>query len=1013
VRTIVSLLLLSALVVISAQQSRGQSRLALGLEIVGEERLTVTPGEVVTLVFRVSNDGDRQLMVDPFFDLPEGWFAVRPSTQLEVPARARSVGFLSFRPPSTAGAGEYAVGVRLGSGAMSIQANVAVLVEAVERLSVRVSPEAGFVVAGNQHQLAIEVGNLGNTPALVDLKVRVTPSTVIQIDVESLELVPGEEGFVIATIETPEGPNQGLSYAAYVSASIRGHPDSFAAASAAFRVIPLWADASRARESVPMTMTLQSVGDELGSARQVGLSGKIPFRAGLLDVNVLYDRSNLTPLFGGRDRYQVSYLTQNLSVRLFDHFQALSPLTTSGQLGSGLGGEYRSGRFRFRGMAQTTRHMFPQQSLVGTSLGVSLTPSSTTSYNILYRTGLYDGTVATLRHEQVLAGGRSQIDLECGIDSGGGVSSPSCQAAASGTLGKVGFQTRVLRTADSYPGSSTDALEGAARLKYRLTRGASLEGSFLKRTYDISAGFARETSRYLVGTEFSGRLGPGRGFTNARLVRESQTYSTPQTSIDREEDWLQMQAGYQVRPFGLSASLDLGRTRSLSNNYNGSALRSRLTARAQPLRRLSIWATGEYASGYLVNSTSDMQRWLLSVRSNLQIGRTQLSATVYHNRINTVSSQGSTTFKSLLRHSLPSGHEISFQIQRAVLTGFGNSVSTDYRLAYLQPLGLPIGARPSAESLLEGRIYDADTGEGLKSVLLFLGDAAAISGGDGGFRIPTVPGTTDYLRVDQKSVGFGRVSLVPLPLEVGPEQGRSGVLDIPVRRASELIGSVDLYGSASGQQLLGEPSVQPERLSGLGGLILELRSSASRYRTRTAVDGSFHFRGVIPESYQLEVLSSIPRRHRTEMDSTSIELLPGQTARRIVRVVPTRPAIQMMLTQPSLSLEIPPAVDSQVDPVAAQTPESLRLEWTSAQEARLYTLVVGSTPEAEIAEINRKRYETLELPSAVLVQEIDGVTWYRTALGQFRSADESDQVRKARASDLPEGTWVLRLPRQQ
>ncbi len=573
-------------------------------------------------------------------------------------------------------------------------------------------------------------------------------------------------------------------------------------------------------------------------------------------------------------------------------------------------------------------------------------------------------------------------------------------------------------------------LEGAARLKYRLSRSASVEGSFLGRTYDLSAGFSRETSRYLVGAELSGRLGPGRAFTNARIVLEKQAYSTPGISIDREEDWLQWQAGYQVRPFGFSGSVDIGRARSRANRYDGSILRARLTTRAQPLKSLSIWATGEYATGYLVNASAEMQRWLLSLRTNLRVGRTEISATFYHNRIRTFSTQRSTSFKSLIRHSLASGHQISLQVQHTMLTGFSNTVGTDYRLAYLQPLGLPIGTRPPTESFLEGRIYDADSGLGLKNVLLFLGNSAAVSGDDGAFRIPTVEGATGYLRVDQKSVGYGRVSLVALPVEISPERENTNLLDIPVRLAAELDGSVDLYGSATGLPMLGQPRVQLQRVSGLGGLVLELRSAAARYRTRTSTDGSFSFQGVIPATYELEVISALPSRHRPETDSIRIELGPGQEVTRVLRVVPKRPTIQMMETEPALILSVPwspveqeaivepvppasaePGTDAgkATDPPASEAPESLRLDWDRAASQRLYALVVGSTPEERIAHVTMARYEYLGLPSTVLVEEIDGVDWFRTVVGQFRTAKDSGKVLQARAADLPTGSWVLRL----
>ena len=72
-----------------------------------------------------------------------------------------------------------------------------------------------------------------------------------------------------------------------------------------------------------------------------------------------------------------------------------------------------------------------------------------------------------------------------------------------------------------------------------------------------------------------------------------------------------------------------------------------------------------------------------------------------------------------------------------------------------------------------------------------------------------------------------------------------------------------------------------------------------------------------------------------------------------------------------------------------------------------YTLIVGSTLNANSAERVRSRFTGMGLPTGVLPVTADSTTRYRIAVGLFPTAAEADTLRVRRASELPEGTWVL------
>ncbi len=111
--------------------------------------------------------------------------------------------------------------------------------------------------------------------------------------------------------------------------------------------------------------------------------------------------------------------------------------------------------------------------------------------------------------------------------------------------------------------------------------------------------------------------------------------------------------------------------------------------------------------------------------------------------------------------------------------------------------------------------------------------------------------------------------------------------------------------------------------------------------------------------------------------------------------------------------ELPAANDADQSPAstfpATTTPDSDRPSDGIVRGMGGYTLVVASTQTESTARQSLPRYDNLGLPSGVLAYETNGQTRYRIAVGNFPTAAEADSLRKQRASELPDGTWVLRI----
>ena len=74
-----------------------------------------------------------------------------------------------------------------------------------------------------------------------------------------------------------------------------------------------------------------------------------------------------------------------------------------------------------------------------------------------------------------------------------------------------------------------------------------------------------------------------------------------------------------------------------------------------------------------------------------------------------------------------------------------------------------------------------------------------------------------------------------------------------------------------------------------------------------------------------------------------------------------------------------------------------------------YTLITGSSLTQENAQTSIEAFRSLGLPVGVLSYQSEGVTRYRMGVGVFPTAALADSARQAMNSDLPSGTWVLRI----
>jgi hypothetical protein len=415
----------------------GQIPGGIQVSFVDSGELEVQVGGVTTLVYRVSSSAPIATTLHPELELPSGWRAVSKLAPIEVSDSEPVVGFLTLRIPAFSPAGRYRVGLgfRTDSGqAITDQAGAMLVVPEVSGISLSIPSLTEYVRAGEPLQISISVTNQGNSPTAVHLDATGPIEAEIRLDSTRIQLAPRATRVVQLYLTTGSRVSHETIQEIYIHARGEKNPSVFKSVTARIHVIPGYGQLNGKLKTQPLKMTLQSVGDETGGAAQIGAKSRFQSLGGVLDLDVMLADRAKTPMFGSRDTYRMSYTSSRLVVRLGDQTQNLSPLSTHGDYGSGVGVEYQKNRFSVRGFAQRSRHQFPSQSLAGWSMGYRPNDKVGLSLNAIVRDGPYAGSFASARGQLNPIGPTHDLEFECGLDSNAGFDSPSCSAICQAEL---------------------------------------------------------------------------------------------------------------------------------------------------------------------------------------------------------------------------------------------------------------------------------------------------------------------------------------------------------------------------------------------------------------------------------------------------------------------------------------------------------------------------------------------------------------------------------------------------
>jgi len=877
---------------------------SIRITTIGSDSLSVVPGKTATIIYSVESTSAQT--VSPTFDIPAGWNVVTGSSEISLKPNAPTVRIVVFSIPKNTPSESYSLNLVLSSkDGSEIGAHTSyVFVSKVYALSFESDAVDGYSPAGMTVKPVFHLSNQGNTPITVVMSAKNREFLQIELPKAPVSIPPGETKQIEALINSDANIDHTIKAGVRFEARVLEDDSMVQFKTLSYEVIPVYSRVKPIAAAVPLSLSFETVGDENSASPQARIAGAFEALGGDVSVSATLSEQPREKMFGSDQYLAIHYKRNDVLVKLGDHSANLSPLTLSSEQGIGAAVEVASGDWTVKTTAQRTRHSFPVQERLGVSVAKSLSETSSASLNLLHRNGLYQGTIITARSVFQPLGPTARIDVECGIDSGKALQDPSCSAMWTQSGSKWSLRLKGQKASKSFPGTAAGVTQFSEFASYRLNQNFRLDNSLNILSRNLGDGYAR-TNRFLkTGITYSNRVNQGTLHASVHGIQSRISYESLIEQVTRSEITLRSTTGYQKRNYGVTLSYELG---SASSAKDGSGTFTRFKSNVRKTLRSSINlnASYEHSSGNLTALELEQSQTMYGLGTSFAMPRgVSVSATGFISSIKTSFEQQYTSLRTRVSKTFRSGHLLSAQAQFNRSEGRIAVRSADYSISYSLPMSLPFGDREAEDTLLRGTVVDQVTGQPVPDVIIFLAENISITDEKGRFAVPRKLDRSEYLRLDQKSIGYDRIPTTVFPLEITPEDYRGHDLVIPIGPSATLTGYINVFSTVNGSdEMLGAAAAELELVGGVFGAVVQISNETHRIRTRTDRNGKFQF-GQLPEgTYRVEVIKAQLKEYQRLKSTYANVSLEGASNKELTfEVVPFRKQLRIIKSS-SLSIE--------------------------------------------------------------------------------------------------------------
>lgn len=952
-------------------------------------RYDAKPGAVITGAVRIVNKTLERQTYTAHVDLPSGWKQVLRDVPFELQPGDTTIRLVTFSIPVDAPANEYAVRYLVRDQAKFIHEATTtfdVRVARVVLLDLQQYQSPRFAVGGSTFITEFLVTNKGNSTDAVQLNYRSSHAFQVRLDSNIIHLEP-KETKLIQLYTVTDGRTEKINHTLELLAKSTLDTNVRVRSSSIVEIIPRATKLEDQYLVYPLAVSLREVGENgkyitqaeisgIGSLNERG-SDQLEF---LFRAPETQSRSTL----GFRDEYRISYRADSMEFLAGDHNYALSPLTEYGRYASGLGANAILGKFSVGAFFNETRWLVPSLKERGGFFNYQIRDNAVVGINVLNKRDQVASNAYTLRGLLKPLPGNT-LDLEIGTGERNGQHDNAYTARLEGFRKWISYDVRYIYSGPNFGGYYRDMNYFSASVNAQPVRNLRVQTNIREENrnlgFDTNQVYAPHDSYIQVGAGYSEYISLYYLYTGQEDRFDSVKYR-------RREDALQVRAGYNFNVASIYANIDVGRRKDLLHIQTLPYNRFSLYTGFRPMAKFTCSTSFEYEVAKDTMIQRNQERLSANVFASIFLwNSTQIQFNLYGSRFLASQIQTYSMFDASIEHVFPFNHKISL---RGRLTNFTPSpTSSDFACAleYSMPLGVPL-KRISGVGQLRGTLKD-EKGRGIANVMVNVGEETALSDRHGSFFFASLkPGTT-YITIDKASIGFDRITVQPMPMEVLIRGGEESKISLNVTRSVSIAGTVTLL-STKERNLLDTTTTLTE-IGGQSGVFLEITKGTEIHRRVTDNRGRFLFSELRPGVWTLKTSGGdIPAYHNIEPEIMQIELLPGEKKNVHIELRPRKRTIKM-LDQGSVIEESTPIKSNKVEQSKPKAQVDTKCpikfdakwngyilqisSWTKLSRARL------AASQAEKQSGLKTQIETLTVSSSKKL--------YRVYLGVFKTENEA------------------------
>jgi hypothetical protein len=830
---------------------RAEAQLAR-VERRGPLEVAGTPGEAVTIPFRVTSLSAGTVTLPGEAALPAGWRATGGTAHPLAPGE-NELRLLGVRVPAGAAAGRHLVRYAAGGSADS-----AVVVVA-ERREIAVEPAGTgvMVMAGEAYEVRFRVANRGNVAERLALRAEGDQGIAPRADTASLLLPPASERVVAVRAATDRRGTASLRHQVTLHATSSMEST---AGRTLVTVVPRGGGRAQ-RRRLPAELRVRAADSLAGAGFAFTARGALD-RAGRvrLDVEARTADPAGTP-YARQDEYRLRLESPGLSLRLGDGVYALSRLTEPGRYGFGAGATVHRGVLSAGGVLARDRRGDGRGGVAGGFARVG-GPRARLGANLLL-----PDSAAPRWTLQATAAPFRLLSIEAEAAPAGEARQPPRSLRVSGHGRRLSYEALHLRGAPTYGGTGSadqDFASLALRPFGELSLSASVRrGGNFRLLGDTVATFS--TARRAAA-------GWGSRFTLEYQETGGDTVGRGDLRSLRARAGIPLFGRVWLHP-GFEAGRVVPRAGAAPAPFRVVSLQSTVSARGGA----SLWAYAQLREGASV-SPGGAREWSGALSAHLPVLRgTWVRVSGQARRAEGAPLEALLDLS--LERSLGGGHRIAAR-GLASAQAAGGWRPRGY-LEYALPVAVPI---PGADGQrVTAHVVDRETGKGIPHVLVRMGDRVAFTDRRGVAGFGGLAAGAYTLRVEP-GAGPERVADRDLPVPVTVGAGAQRV-EIGLERAGRVTGTVRRVPAGASADSAAAP---------MAGVEVELAGPGPVRRVTTDAEGRFDASGLRPGWYRVRMAAaSLPRHH--ELREEQMILVPaGGAARAILHVVERERPVQMI-----------------------------------------------------------------------------------------------------------------------